>query len=147
MSNRFFEQIGGRPALEKINRIFYDKVFAHPWLSQYFVDIGQDTIESQQTDFLQSTFGGPRVYCGRLPVPAHQHIYITEELFDLRSSLLEESLREYGLDEKLIVHWMKIDGAFRSVLVKKSASECRKRYNTDRIKDYPDPGAARKKPA
>ena len=139
MSNKFFEKVGGRPALEKINKIFYDKVYADPWLSLYFTQVSQEHIESQQTDFLQSSFGGKKVYCGRLPLGAHQHVFITEELYALRSSLLKESLEEYGLAEDLIDHWMNIDAAFKSVMIKKSVEDCKPRFKTDPIVNIPNP--------
>jgi hemoglobin len=40
-----FEKMGGRNSLIHINKIFYDKVYKHPWLKQYFEQIPQQHIE------------------------------------------------------------------------------------------------------
>jgi len=57
--------------------------------------------------------GGPKTYMGRLPVPAHEHMFITEELFELRNTLLLESLQEAKTPPEVIEAWMKIDNAFK----------------------------------
>ena len=79
---------------------------------------------------------------GRFPVPAHEHMYITEELFELRNSLLIESLRETHTAPEVIEAWLKIDNAFKKRIVKNSPSECKKRYFTDEILDYENPATA-----
>ncbi|HIG12298.1 MAG: group 1 truncated hemoglobin [bacterium] len=134
-----YSQVGGTIQIRRVQKIFYDKIYAHPWLSRFFEDIDQDLIESQQTDFISKTLGGPSVYYGALPVPAHMHIRITGELFDLRSQLLAESLREAGIPEEAAAIWLERDEAFRTRLVKGSRLECKKRYTTDEILDFPQP--------
>ncbi len=134
-----YDEIGGRPTLEKIHKLFYDKVYAHPWIGLYFKEIPQETIEVQQSDFMAQVMGGPAMYCGKLPLAAHKNILITEDLFDLRTSLLVESMQEFGLAPDLQQQWLKIDQAFRKGLVKKNRSECELRFNTDEIIDFPNP--------
>ncbi|MEZ4457313.1 MAG: hypothetical protein R2882_12320 [Gemmatimonadales bacterium] len=72
-------------------------------------------------------------------MPAHKHMYITNELFDVRHDLLEESLREAGVPAPLAVQWLKIDGAFRARLVKQHADECEGRFRTDPVINIPKP--------
>jgi truncated hemoglobin YjbI len=139
MNSDDFKKLGGREILIKFSKIFYDKVYDHPWLKKYFEEIPQETIEIQQVDFLQSSLGGEQVYCGKLPVPAHKHMMITEELYELRSELVLESLKEIGANPELIEKINKIDQAFRPKLVKKSIDECEKRFKTDIILDFPNP--------
>lgn len=138
-SSNLFEQLGGRETLERVHKRFYDKLYDHPWLGQFFKGIIRTTIENQQTDFMTSAMGGPEVYFGRLPIPAHSHMNITPELFDLRHSLLKESLEEEAIPFELAQRWLKIDAAFKTGLVKKSLSDCKRRFNTDEILDYEDP--------
>jgi hemoglobin len=134
-----FSQVGGTIQIRRVHKIFYDKIYEHPWLSLYFEGIDQEMIENQQTDFISKTLGGPSVYCGALPVPAHKHMRITDELFDERSRLLAESLREAGIPEQAAKQWLERDAAFRSRLVKPSVADCEKRFNTDTIIDHPRP--------
>ena len=51
---------------------------------------------------------------------AHRHMYITEELFELRSQLLRESLEDAGISPDLAKRWLKIDSAFKRQVVKES---------------------------
>ena len=137
-----FEKVGGREGIFRIAKVFYDKVYDHPWMKLYFQAFPQEHIENQQTDFMSGSLGGPKVYMGRFPVPAHEHMYITEELFELRNSLLIESLRETHTAPEVIEAWLKIDNAFKKRIVKNSPSECKKRYFTDEILDYENPATA-----
>jgi truncated hemoglobin YjbI len=135
----FLDEIGGRPTLDKVHKLFYDKVYAHPWIGLYFKDIDQKVIESQQSDFMAQNFGGPAAYLGKLPGPAHKHMFINEELFKLRSGLLEDSLKEAGLSEEQIKKWMKVDNAFKGQILKKSIEDCKKRFATDDLVHFKKP--------
>lgn len=136
MEEDSFEKLGGRSLLKAITKTFYDKVYAHPWLGKFFHDVSQEFIESQQVDFMQQTLGGPKMFCGRSPAHAHMHINITEKLFEVRESLLLESLEENDAPEELILRWQKIDKAFKRNILKNSLQDCEKRYNTDTILDF-----------
>jgi len=137
--NTLFEEIGGRPTLEKVHKLFYDKLYAHPWLKTFFAGIKQTIIENQQTDFMTANMGGGKIYSGGLPKNAHKHMFITEELFDLRNKILRECIIECGVSENLAERWIRIDQAFKHSLVKKDLSECQKRYFTDEIISAPKP--------
>ncbi len=134
-----FDRIGGRPTIEKVHKIFYDKIYAHPWIGQYFKEIQQDIIEIQQTDFMSQAMGGPAIYCGKLPIAAHKHMFINIELFELRSQLLQDSIREVGLKKEEEEAWMKIDQAFKKGIIKNSLSDCQLRFNSDEIVNVPNP--------
>lgn len=142
-----FEELGGRPMLEKVSKAFYDKVYEHPWIGLYFKDIKQEVIEVQQVDFMSAALGGPKVYLGKLPVAAHKHMLIKDDIFDLREQLLAEALDECGACQDLKDRWQKIDEAFRAKLVKKSFDDCEKRFKTDEFLYYPNPNGTEKKAA
>jgi len=134
-----FSQLGGRPVLERVHKLFYDKLYEHPWLKHFFRDVDQKLIEDQQTDFMTSNMGGGKIYSGGFPKPAHKHMYITEELFDLRHRVLEECIREAGVADDLAQRWLKIDRAFKQSIVKTDSSECEKRFTTDELLIVPKP--------
>ena len=133
------ENLGGRPILERVHKVFYDKLYEHPWLKLFFSDIDQKTIEDQQTDFMVSNMGGGKIYSGALPKNAHKHMFIDHEMFDLRQDLLQASLDECKVPSALAERWMRIDGAFRKSIVKEDPSQCEKRFFTDAIKNFPKP--------
>lgn len=128
-----YQRIGGERTLRKVHKIFYDKIYEHPWLRLFFTHVDQEHIENQQTDFMSKALGGPARYSGRFPVPAHKHMFISTEIFDLRHGILRESLAAAGVCEELMDGWLRIDASFRRSLVKQSVSECEKRFNTDDI--------------
>jgi hemoglobin len=132
MKKSSIEELGGRKLLEKAMKVFYDKVYEHPWLGLYFKEVPQEVIEKQQVDFMIGAFGGPKsLYSGRLPVEVHQNMLITDELFDLREKILLESLEEIQAPKELIERWFKIDEAFRAGITKKSIDECTKSFATE----------------
>jgi hemoglobin len=138
------ERLGGRDTVLRVHKIFYDKIYTHPWIGQYFKHVPRDLIENQQTDFMTQLFGGPKAYSGRMPNDAHEHMMVTEELFRQRQELLAESLKEAKIPGAEAKAWMRIDGAFKKVIVKASIEECKKRFHTDTILDFQDPGLYRK---
>ena len=142
-----YERVGGREGILKVAKIFYDKVYAHPWIGKYFEKIPQGHIENQQTDFMSGALNGPKVFCGRLPNDAHPHMIISDELFDLRNQLLLESLDEAGIDEDMKKFWLAIDESFRSRIVNPDRAKAKKRYFTDEILDFENPETEKKKTA
>ena len=115
-----FDAIGGLPTLEKVHKIFYDKIYAHPWIGQFFVGHNQASIEKRQTRFMTEKMRGDAQYFAKDMKMAHRHMYITEELFELRSQLLRESLEDAGISPDLAKRWLKIDSAFKRQVVKES---------------------------
>ena len=139
-----FAQIGDYDTVKRVHKIFYDKIYADPWMSQFFQGVDQTHIENQQSDFMVSAMGGPENYSGAFPIPAHQHMNITDELFQYRHTLLKESLTEAKVPTELAEKWLKIDGAFRTGIVKKSVFDCKGRYNTDPILNFQKPANHKK---
>lgn len=137
--DNLFDKLGGRATLERVHKVFYDKVFEHPWMKSFFAGVNRDAIEKQQTDFMTSNMGGGKIYCGGLPKPVHKHMFITTELYDLRQKMLIEAMNECGIDGELAARWIKIDDAFRGSLVKDGIDECEKRFATDELLAFPKP--------
>ena len=134
-----FEQMGGRQSLVDICKLFYDKVYADTWLKLYFEHIPQDHIERQQVDFMQRVLGGDNIYAGKTPPNAPPHMFISNELFDLRQKILADTFKELGSDERLREKWLTIDETFRKSIVKDSPDQCHKRFKTDDILNFPKP--------
>ena len=118
-----FDAVGGLPVMERVHKRFYDKVYAHPWLGQFFEGHDQAAIELRQTQFMAEKMGADRPYPGRELPLAHRRMYITEELLNVRQALLRESLEEEGVAEKMIARWLKIDKAFWGQISNESLDE------------------------
>jgi|SaaInlStandDraft_2_1057019.scaffolds.fasta_scaffold129527_2 hemoglobin len=128
-----FEELGGMPCLDRVHRVFYEKLLAHPWLRQFFQGVRREHLESQQSEFMSKLFGGPDIYRGRNPKGAHMHMYITEEVFQARHDILERSLNEAGIAPDLRRRWLDYDMGLKKALVKTAVSECAGRFGTDPI--------------
>jgi truncated hemoglobin YjbI len=131
-----FDRLGGKHTFVKVHKIFYDKAYAHPWLSKYFTEKPQHVLEEQQTDFMIQLMGGPKIYAGKTPKSAHQHMMISEELFELRSAMLSDSIKEAGINDELRKEWLAADGALKKALVKSSEEECSRSYPNQPILNF-----------
>ena len=139
-----YESLPDKKIIKAVNKLFYEKVYKHPWLSLYFEAVTEEHITQQQTDFITAAIGGPKKYSGRLASNAHPHMYIDDELFELRSSLLQKALIETKAPEELVSAWTRIDKSFRSTIVKKSLSDCKGRYGLDKILYFKNPSRGKK---
>lgn len=120
MKPTLFESIGGLPALQRTHNIFYDKIYAHPWLKQFFEGHNQEAIENRQTSFMAEKMGGPEEYMGKEIQYTHEAMYITQELFEVRHALLRDSIHEAGIPSDLAERWLRIDSAFMKKITKES---------------------------
>ncbi|NQU70925.1 MAG: group 1 truncated hemoglobin [Rhodospirillales bacterium] len=136
--NSLYALIGGRPCLERVHKALYNKIFTHPTFRAFFKNTDQAHQENQQTDFMAMALGGPSHYCGRLPDGAHMHMFVTEEIFELRHQILAETLKECLVPAELRDRWLSVDYQFKGKIVKKTFDDCTKRYNSDTILFAPD---------
>jgi truncated hemoglobin YjbI len=137
MRESLYDRLGGRDCLERVHRRLYERLFPDPAFSLFFASVTRQHQEDQQTDFMAWKLGGPSRYSGRLPEAAHEHLYITEALYDLRHKILSETLDECGVPPDLRDEWLIVDMSFKSMIVKQSIDDCRKRYNSDTILSSP----------
>lgn len=117
----------------QVNTDFYEYVYKDEWFKQVFCNVEQNVITKQQTDFIIQAFGGPSNYCGRMPSDAHPHIFIDEHMWELREEYLLKAFEKNKTPLEIANKWLKIDNAFKNVILKKSLKECKKRFNSDEI--------------
>ncbi len=139
MALEFFDEIGGIPCIQRVHHMLYDKLFSHFWLKKFFIGIPRDALEDQQTDFMADLFGRPARYCGRAPMRAHQHLFITEEIFMVRHSLLAETLTEAKIAGAHKKRWLEFDLGMKAAIIKKTPEECEGRYRTEEVIVIPKP--------
>jgi hemoglobin len=128
MNLTLYEAIGGLPTLQKVHKIFYDKVYAHQWLGKFFEGHDQKVIENKQSGFMAEKMGSTAPYLGKEIKMVHETMYISEELFDIRHRLLDESIKEAGVNEVLRKRWLRIDSAFMRLITKESVESM---FNND----------------
>lgn len=125
--------------VQRVNEEFYDLIYEDEWLKFVFEATDINVIKSQQTDFIVGALGGPRRYCGRSPKDAHPHIFIQEDMWQLREYYLKKAFNKVDVPEWLRDKWLKIDMAFKAAILKNSPDECVGRYKTDPIINIPNP--------
>jgi len=123
-----YDAVGGIATLQKVHKIFYDKIYANHWLTQFFRGFHQVVIENKQTSFMGEKMGGPK-YLGKPIKQVHENMYISTELFELRHRLLEESLLEAGIEPDLMTRWLRIDKAFMKSVHKSSMESFYRDYS------------------
>lgn len=131
-----YNRLGGKATFVKVHKLFYDKAYADPWLSRFFTDKPQEVLENQQTDFMIQLMGGPKAYGGKSPKSAHQHMVISDELFELRSQMLSDSIKELGISDALREEWLDADRTFKRALMKSSEAECTQAYPNQPILNF-----------
>ena len=131
-----YNRLGGKPTFVKVHKLFYDKAYADPWLRKFFTDKPQEVLENQQTDFMIQLMGGPKAYGGKSPKSAHQHMVITDALFELRARLLSDSIKELGISDALREEWLDADRTFKRALMKASEAECTQSYPNQPILNF-----------
>jgi len=119
MKTSLYEATGGLETLQRVHKIFYDKIYAHPWLKKFFEGFDQKIIEDKQTSFMGEKFGGPE-YIGKPLDQVHENIFIPQELVNIRHEILRQSLDEAKIPNDLSVRWLRIDEAFMKQVTKKS---------------------------
>ena len=75
--------------------------------------------------------GGEKKFSGRSPGDAHPHIYIDEEMWERRESLVRAAMQKVGSAEEINQRWLKIDHAFKHLIILKDVSEVQKRFFSD----------------
>lgn len=136
----YLDNIGGKACVERVHKILYDKLLSHPWLKDFFVGMERWHLEEQQTDFMIDLFGNsPQCYQGRFPMNAHQHLFITDEVFMVRHGLLADAITEAGVSDEHKERWLAHDLSMKDAVVKKTVDECEGRYRSEKIIVVPKP--------
>lgn len=124
--------------VRKITEEFYELVYKDEWLKLVFT-IDQKVITNQQIDFMVGALGGEKRYGGKSPGDAHPHIYIDEEMWERRESLLKQAMKNVSSPEEINQKWLKIDQAFKRLIITGDISNVRKRFFSDELIIVPNP--------
>lgn len=124
--------------VKRVTEEFYELVYTDEWL-KYVFTVDQKVITSQQIDFMIGALGGEKRYGGKSPADAHPHIFVTEEMWERRESLLVDAMTKVGAPSELKSKWLKIDLAFKRHIVMNDPSQCKKRFFSDEIIQVANP--------
>lgn len=119
-----YEDIGGDAVIYRVHQRLYDALFDEPWLEKFFYGKSKAALIDKQSKFMIAAFNGPNDYTGDTPAFVHMHMFITEEMLDVRNTLLRNAILAEGLSASIADRWLKVDQSFWSAIVKKSVDEC-----------------------
>lgn len=127
--------------LQAVARTFYDKVYAHPWIGQFFRHVDQARQEVKLVRFFLMSWSDPAfgTMQGQYLREEHSNMYITSELFDLRQTLFAQTLREHGYDDALVEAFLAFNERWRPYVCKSSIEECEPTYPGEEIVVVPPP--------
>ena len=99
---------------------FYRRVRNDVLIGFFFDGHDIDQIAQKQLEFLLRAMGATPSYQGKAPAQAHTKLPpILSGHFDRRLRVLEETLRDGGLDEESIRAWIGFENAFRPAIQSK----------------------------
>lgn len=119
-----YEEVGGEAVIHRVHQRFYDSLFDEPWLEKFFYGKSKEVLVHKQTQFMTAAFNGPNNYSGDTPAFVHMHMFITDEMADIRETLLRKAILAEGLSAGIADRWLAVDQSFRPAIVKKSIDEC-----------------------
>jgi len=127
--------------LAAVVHAFYDRVYAHPWIGQYFAHVDQAHQELKLVRFLQMSWDDQSFseMQAQYLQQEHAHMYIPAALFDLRDRLFSEAVRACGHGEREVEAFLQFNGRWRPHVVKDSIEDCSSVLTA--VVAHPDPAA------
>lgn len=117
-------EVKGEEGVFKVHQRFYDVMFDEPWLGKFFYGKSKESLIIKQTQFMVAAFGGVNNYMGDTPAFVHMHMYVTDEMSDIRQKILKQAILNEGFSDSVAERWLKVDDSFRESIVKTSIDEC-----------------------
>jgi truncated hemoglobin YjbI len=114
-----YAKIGSRERLEEILQDFYARMGRDVLIGFFFDGKDVAAIARRQMDFLLKAMGASESYSGLAPAQAHDKLApILSGHFDRRLQLLEQTLKDHGLEQAEIETWLRFENAFRGGIVR-----------------------------
>lgn len=102
-----------------VSRRFYDAIYRHPELSPFFENVDQRRQEAKLVRFIQLAWNDSLMHRmhGRYLHEEHEHMHLTDALFDLRHELFDVALREQGLSPSEVEDLLRFNESWRRDVV------------------------------
>lgn len=99
MQSSLFIKYGGFSSIHGLIDNFYEKLLDSKVVGFYFENSDMETLINHQTNFISSLLGGPASYTDQHLKSVHQHLNISEDVWNEVVSLLSLTLIEFGMEE------------------------------------------------
>lgn len=118
MTDSYFDQLGGEPALRAVVDRFVDRVFADVLVGFHFRFADKERIKAKEYEFAAQHLGAEVVYSGRPMAGAHSPHGIVSCQFNRRLELLATTLDEQGAPAAVRDHWLAHNEKLRAVIMR-----------------------------
>ncbi len=118
------DDIGGTEVVTRVHQRFYDDLYEDEYIGGFFHHRAKRLLVRGQTEFMVAAFGGENLYTGEPPAFIHMHMFITQEMSDIREIYLRRAILAEGLSDDICQRWLEVDRSFHASLEKKSVDEC-----------------------
>lgn len=120
-----YEDLGGRPVLEKIIDDFVDVMVADTMIGFLFKNVDVARLKQREVEFTARFLGADIPYTGRPLKKAHAPHPIMGGQFDRRKQILKEAIQRHGVSEPIQRAWLRHVEQLRSQITKDAAGECK----------------------
>lgn len=97
-----YDRLGGRPAIEALADVLYDRIFAEKELQRFFEGIERTALEEKQITFLSHIFGGPQmdheIDMRAVHRPLIEEKGMNEDHFNMIAGMVQSVLEEMHVD-------------------------------------------------
>jgi truncated hemoglobin YjbI/ferredoxin len=110
--------LGHGQAVRTLLERFYARVYADPVLSPFFERVTLQRVVDKQYAFMCQCITGEPVYLGEQPDNAHHWMVISDEVFERRQRLMQQTQADCGWHPDQMSAWAQIEERFRADIVK-----------------------------
>ncbi|MFT5469209.1 MAG: hemoglobin [Verrucomicrobiales bacterium] len=118
-----FHRIGGQAAIDATVDLFYSKVLADDRVKHFFEDVNMKRQHNRQKSFIAAALGSPIPYEGKNMRAAHQQLDLTEEHFGAIAEHLQASLKELGVEKKVIAEVLAVVATTKDDVLNRKKAE------------------------
>jgi truncated hemoglobin YjbI len=119
-----FQRLGGEPGLSAIIDDFINRVTGDMMIGFFFREIDKEKLKALEYQFASSHLGGNAKYEGRPLRTAHAKHPIMGGQFNRRLKILDNTLRDHGVDEELRAEWLSHNEKLRGHITGDGPDEC-----------------------
>ena len=119
-----FDELGGEPVLRKIIARFVDRVFDDVMIGFFFRKVSREHLAAREYEFAARHLGADVVYTGRPIAEAHAAHPIMGGQFMRRLKILDDTLLESGVPERVREHWLRHTESLRQMVTRDSGGRC-----------------------
>jgi hemoglobin len=119
-----YERIGGEAGLRAIVDDFVSRVTSDIMIGFFFRGVDKEKLTTLETQFAASHLGGPSNYQGRPLKKAHEAHPIMGGQFNRRLTILDQTLRDHGVEDEVRTVWLEHNEQLRSQITRDRRDEC-----------------------